>query len=353
MDQQHIREILTGRRRGAAAGSLRAAAWVASKPYAVAMRVRRWAYETHLLPRRSVAVPVICVGNITTGGTGKTPMVAWVVRRLQEANLRPAVISRGYKARDAHSDEAELLKQLCAVQVFIDPDRYAAARRAVADGADVLVMDDGFQHLRLRRDLDIVLIDATNPFGFGYCLPRGLLREPLSALSRAGTIVVTRSDCVSPVRLGQLRDRLAELAPRASLHLAVHTPTCVIDERGGKLRPDALKGRRVGVFCGIANPEAFFTTVSAGGAKIVSKRIFDDHVAYTPKLLDELRRWADAEQVQLLVTTQKDGVKLRGARLGRALWQLAVQLDVVQGADRLAEAILAAARPIASTAQGG
>ncbi|RLG28969.1 tetraacyldisaccharide 4'-kinase, partial [Methanosarcinales archaeon] len=178
MDTEQVRDIMSGRRRGVGAAALRAAAAVASCPYAAAMRLRRWAYRKGVLSSRSARAGVICVGNITTGGTGKTPMVAWVVDRLAQAGKTPAILTRGYRSAEGGSDEAALLKRLTGAAVVVNPDRAAGAKQALAGGADVLVMDDGFQHLRLRRDLDVVLIDATNPFGFGRCLPRGMLREP-------------------------------------------------------------------------------------------------------------------------------------------------------------------------------
>ncbi|MFW6062423.1 MAG: tetraacyldisaccharide 4'-kinase, partial [Planctomycetota bacterium] len=222
MDQQSVIEIMSGQRSGAKARVTRGLLHAASMPYAVAMRARRRAYRAGLLGSVGVDVPVICVGNLTAGGTGKTPMVAWVIRELDAAGKTPAVLSRGYKAVDGQSDEAELLKAVCRVPVVMDPDRVAGARRAIEGGADVLVMDDGFQHRRLRRDLDIVLIDATNPFGFDHVLPRGLLREPPSALRYAGAVVVTRSDMISAEQLDALLERLAALAPGATLHTAVH-----------------------------------------------------------------------------------------------------------------------------------
>ena len=177
-----MREIMSGRRRGAGASLLRAALATVAGPYAGTMWLRRWMYRRALLPSRRAKVPVICIGNITTGGTGKTPMVAWVVGRLKAAGCNPAILTRGYRPAAGQSDEAELLKHLCDAPVVINGDRPAGAAQAVAGGADVLVMDDGFQHRRLRRDMDVVLIDATNPFGYGHCLPRGLLREGPSAL---------------------------------------------------------------------------------------------------------------------------------------------------------------------------
>jgi len=344
VDQQHVREILSGRRRGAGAALLRVGLIVPACAYASAMRLRRWAYRRCLLKSVLADVPVVCVGNITTGGTGKTPMVAWVVRRLIAAGKAPAILTRGYKARAGRSDEAELVQRLCNVPVIVDADRVKGASEAVERGAEVCVMDDGFQHLRLRRDLDIVLIDATNPFGYGWCLPRGLLREPLSALRDADAIVITHIDRIAPSALQRLRDRLAKLAEGASLHLAVHSPTGVIKEHGRIEPVEALNGRRLLAFCGLGNPEQFFELIRSHGAELTSTHSFDDHVAYTPEIAADLRRAAESAGCDAMITTQKDFVKLDRCLLSYPIWQLAMEMRIVEGEELLVERILRSAR---------
>jgi tetraacyldisaccharide 4'-kinase len=349
MDEQRVREILSGRDRRAAARCLRAGLWAASKPYAAAMRLRRWAYRRGILRSRAAGAPVICVGNLTTGGTGKTPMVAWVVRRLVEAGRTPAILTRGYKSRpggqggEGDSDEVRLLRELTGAAIAADPDRVAGAAAAVAGGADVLVMDDGFQHRRLRRDLDIVLIDAGEPFGFGHCLPRGLLREPPSALADADAVVITHGDEVPLDRLMRLGERVRRLAPRASHHAAVHRPTGLIDDAGAARPLGDLLGRKVCAFCGLGSPEHFFTTLAGLGARLAARRALDDHAVYTPALLAELAAEAKRAEAGILVTTQKDHVKLAGMDCPAPLWQLAVEMEITGGRDELVERILGAA----------
>jgi len=343
MDQREIDDILSGRSRGIGVAFLRSLLLLASWAYCPAVRLRRALHRMRLLPSRRAGVPVISVGNLTTGGTGKTPMVAWVVERLRQAGRSPAILTRGYKALEGVSDEAELLARAFdgpdGVPVIVDPDRAAGARRAVANGADVLVMDDGFQHLRLRRDLDIVLIDSTNPFGFGHCLPRGLLREPAAALRSADAIVLTRTDLVAPEQLAELRRRMEKLAPRASLHQAVHRPVAVLGDDGQRRPLDAVAGRKVCAFCGIGNPDAFFAALTNLHARLVDRRAFDDHVEYSRKLVESFRARAAECEADVLVTTQKDYVKLAGADLGRPVWQLVIEMDVTDGSEGLAERI--------------
>lgn len=316
---------------------------VLGAPYAGVMRLRRWAYHRGLLRSASAGVSVISVGNLTMGGTGKTPMVAWVVERLKEAGRTPAILIRGYKAVAGRSDEADLLKSLTGVEVVVNPDRIAGAATAVAGGADVLVMDDGFQHMRLRRDLNIVLVDATRPFGGGSCLPFGRLREGFSALRDVDSIVITRSDVVVPEAVAALREVLTKFAPQASMHQAMHKPVKVVDDQGAEHPPESLAGRKPFVFCGIGNPEGFLATVCGLEAEPVGQRVLKDHVAYTPKLLENMYKVADEQGAEMLLTTEKDYVKLAGMKLERPVWRLAAEMDVTDGRDSLVEKILQAA----------
>lgn len=346
MNEQKIRDILSGRQGGPFAAALRAALAPAGAAWSALMRLRRAAYRGRILSSRPAGIPVICVGNVTTGGTGKTPMVAWVTKQLLRGGFTPAILTRGYKAASGRSDEAELLRQSLpeSVAVVVDADRVAGAGQARSRGANVLVMDDGFQHRRLRRNLDIVLIDATNPFGFGKCLPRGLLREPLSALADAGAIVITRSDMVAPDVLARLRQTLSILAPRASLHEAVHAPTHLVGAAGATMPLESLLGRGVYAFCGIANPGSFFAMLRRAGAKVLGERPLADHVAYDVGEAQAISRAAATCGAEVLVATQKDAVKLSRASFTLPLWQLAVEMQVSSGAEELTGKILAVAK---------
>ena len=320
----------------ARASLLRGLLYVASVPYGLAAGLRRRCYRAGLLPSKPAGLPVISVGNVTAGGTGKTPMAAWAAGRLKQAGASCAILTRGYKSVAGISDEAELLARTTGCPVIVNADRLAGAHRAARQGAQVLVMDDGFQHLRLRRDLDVVLIDATRPFGYGYCLPRGLLREPLTALADADAVVITHCDEAPAGDLEGIRRRLSKLSPRASVHLAAHRPVCVIGPDGRRQPAGTLAGRRVAAFCGIGNPRPFFDTLRRLGAELAVCKAFDDHVAYGAAELEQLRLVAARGNAELAITTQKDHVKLQGADLGRELWQLAVEIEIVEGGEELA-----------------
>ena len=346
---------MSGGRVGVGASCVRAATWLASKPYGLAMRLRRWGYRRGVLSSHDSPVPVISVGNLTTGGTGKTPMVAWIVRHLAESGRKPAVVMRGYRAGKTHpdaepkSDEAQLLAELTGAPVIVEPDRVAGARRAAAGGADVVVLDDGFQHRRLRRQLDIVLIDAVEPLGFGHCLPRGLLREPPAALADAEAIIITHADEVTPERLASLRARLAVLrGPGATMAEAMHKPVAAIDEAGLSHPPTTLAGRKVFAFCGLGSPGHFRESLVRIGAEVVGAAEMGDHAAYREADLAGLAESARRCDAEIMVTTQKDHVRLAGlaAVEGARIWQLAIEIDVTSGRDELIARIAqGAARP--------
>lgn len=305
------------------------------------MRLRRWAYRRGFIQPASAGVGVISVGNITTGGTGKTPMVAWIVRNLLQAGRFPSVLIRGYKSIAGLSDEAKLLAELCRpAPIMVNPDRIAGARQAVANGADVLVADDAFSHLRLRRDLNIVLIDATCPFGFGWVLPGGLLREPLCALKDADAIVITRCDQVEADGLDRIISRLRELSCHAPICRAVHAPAGFADLCGVEHHLSEVAGKSVFAFCGIGNPGGFFRTLEGLGGRIVGKIAFEDHAAYPPSRLAQISDQACMAGAELLVTTRKDAVKLSAMPAGLAVWTLRVEMEIIEGRQDLLGKVL-------------
>ena len=330
---QH-RKILSGEARGPGAACLRALLYLLSFAYGFVVRLRNWLYNIGVLPEHRVDKPVISIGNITVGGTGKTPAVEYVVRWFAEHGARPAILSRGYGAKDGRNDEALLLEaHLPDVPHRQYPDRFRAAVEAIKlDNANVLVLDDGFQHRRLARFGDIVLVDATCPFGYGRLLPRGLLREPAKNIRRADAIIVTRSDLVDDATLARLMDRLERLAPGVPRATATHKPAAAATYPNGVAQePSVIAGKRVGLFCSVGNPGAFRRTAEQVGAAVEWAREFPDHHWYTPEDVAAIAR-ADNTTVEAFVTTEKDAVKL-GNLWPRdyKLMVLRVQMDIVSG----------------------
>jgi tetraacyldisaccharide 4'-kinase len=296
------------------------------------------------LARRSVrpvraGAPVISIGNLVVGGAGKTPVALELAERLLERGKQPALLSRGYGRRERRpvevseqmpfalaGDEPLLLKRRCPrLRVLVGPRRGVLASQAVARGADVLLLDDGLQHHQLERDLDVVVMDASNPLGNGRLLPRGPLREPLEALRRVrrGLLWLTRCDL----------PRAAEL-PRLPLAGPVESAFAA---REGK----PLSGKAVFLFAGVARPASFEALVLARGARVVGSRWFRDHHAFSARDLFQLRRAAELAGAELLVTTEKDWVRLQPSELAGPPPIAAVPVDLrVLAGERALEAAL-------------
>ena len=346
------RAVADPERRGPLLTLARCGLAVPAAAYGVAARARNVVYSRGWLKAHGVDVPVISIGNITAGGTGKTPLVAWLARLLIIHKRRPAILSRGY-GRDRRSgldDENRLLARLARdVPIVVDPDRVEGARRAVREhDADVLILDDGFQHRRIARDLDIVLIDALWPFGAGRMLPRGLLREPAAGLRRADVLIVTRCDLVRATRLREIKARLTSLAPNAPIACCRTLVRSVRPVGAGDeapLAPSALAEGRWGAFCGIGNPEGFVRTLEKAGCRPAFVQVFADHARYTRGTVEAVLTRARAEGCGGVLTTEKDAVKVEhvlASPPSPAVYAVATDLDLTEGSSALMAAVLKA-----------
>lgn len=318
---RYFRELTEGRRQGVGARVILLLLTLLSFPYLLIIRLRAIAYAAGVLPSRRLDRPVISVGNLTVGGTGKTPAVAMLARYFLARGKRVVVLSRGYggtlngrvgivaNGRDmllnaeAAGDEPFLLAATVpGLAVVVGADRYRAGLLAMERLApDIYILDDGFQHLRLERDLNILLLDSNRPFSNGRTLPAGLLREPPSAAVRADLIIYTR--CSGGEGLGHF-----PVIPtcRAFHHLAGVTPP-----GGGEMRSFAdLKKLRGVAFAGIADPVPFFNDLEEEGLTLAARLSFPDHCRYGEKEVAEVLRSSASCGADYLITTEKDGVKL-------------------------------------------
>ena len=262
----------------------------------------------------SLPVPVVSVGNISVGGVGKSPMVRWIAACLAETGHRPAIAMRGYgAAAGAMTDEqAEHREALLGVPIAAHRSRAAAAIALLdlAPWVDVVILDDGFQHRRLRRDVDIVLIDGTrSPFA-DRPLPAGWLREPPASLRRAHAVVITHAEAVTTAALDDLAQRIISVAPDASIAIARHGWSR-LDTDAGPMEVGALNGRRVHAICGVGNPGALLAQVRATGAVLNSADVMRDHARYSPSAVEASIRRAARVRCEFVLTTGKDWVKLR------------------------------------------
>lgn len=321
--EQKLRAIMSGRARGAGATAARVALRGCATAFSGVIRARNRLYQSSLLRVHRLARPVISVGNLTAGGTGKTPMVRFLAERLRNEGFHPAVLSRGYgSVAGEMGDELTMLDRLLnegtepTVAVRADPNRAVSGALLLEErpDIDVFLLDDGFQHRRVSRDLDIVLLNATEPFGFGHVLPRGLLREPLGGLARAHAAILTHADRVTSDEAARIEAVLRRYNALLPIYRAAHVPTCVrgFDPSSGRTeeRPVRdLTGRRIFGFCGIGSPESFERQIAAMGTP-VGFRSFADHHPYTAAELEELRRDAMRADADLLLTTEKDWVRI-------------------------------------------
>jgi tetraacyldisaccharide 4'-kinase len=333
--------------------------------YGLGAVARRTAYERGSLRQRRLGRPVLSVGNLTTGGTGKTPLVCWLCERLQGSGVRPAILTRGYRRRrgadavvippnpgrrpeprEVGDEAAWLGRVLPEVPIGVSADRFRTGRLIEENfPVDVFVLDDGFQHLALARELDVVTLDATRPISDDAILPAGLQREPCSALARAGLVVITRTELgdAAPIKAAVRR-----INPGVTLVRARTRLDHLVDVTSGASQSvEAWVGRPVHAFCGIGNPEAFFRDLRLWGFDVVRESVFPDHHAYRDL------RFARGGHVAALVTTEKDAVNLEGLDLTEAGAPMLVCRTRLELSDQAAFDAIVFARlgPVAATAR--
>lgn len=289
--------------------------------------VRKGLYKIGIKKRYKAKTGVISIGNITVGGTGKTPMISWMIQFCQREKIKAAVLTRGYKAQrkehveilnretsktkgqDVFGDEPWLLYQNHQeVSFYVSPDRIAAAKLAV-DTSELLLLDDGMQHLKLVRDLEIVLLDSTAGIGNGRLLPLGPLREPLNSLKRADVVIFTKTNLNSSK---DLRDKLSQyILPHIKQYDSTYLPTTLFSSKDGQShRVENLNGKKCLLFSGIGNPMAFVNVVEKSGGNVVNHLVMEDHHLYTKESIEKIRLFASRNSHDYLLCTEKDWVKL-------------------------------------------
>jgi tetraacyldisaccharide 4'-kinase len=363
-----VLEVIFEERRGTVAELARASLYALSKVFQVAVKTRRFLYNVRILRDSTLGVQVIAIGNLTVGGTGKTPVVEKFARELRDQGRNVAILSRGYRSKPAPLHERILNKLLLRadttpprivsdgrsllldsesagdepymlasnlkdVVVLVDKDRVKAGRYAIEKfGCDTLLLDDGFQYWKLRgRRQDIVLVDCQQPFGNERLLPRGTLREPPSHLARASTIFITKSDG----KTAELRQRIAELNPTAGIIECVHHPLYLEDVfTGQRSELSLIKGRKVASLSGIAQPESFEHNLINSGSELVYSKRFADHHRFTQQeVLNAINR-SKKRQAEMIITTQKDAVRFpKIDRRDLPILFMRVEIKIVAGAD--------------------
>jgi tetraacyldisaccharide 4'-kinase len=372
--EQFAIDVIFDRRHGRRAAMLRAFLHAMSLLFSVIVQLRLWLYRNRVLHDNHLGCLVVVVGNLTVGGTGKTPVVEKFARSLAERGRKVAILSRGYKSKkepfwqrwwrtivtggsppdpkivsngetvlldsDQAGDEPYMLaRNLPGVIVLVDPNRVKAGNFAIKKfGCDTLVLDDGFQYLPLKGRLNLLLIDRNNPFGNEHLLPRGILREPIKHISRASYVFLTKSDGVRDMQLEALIQRhkpgvdIIECAHRPQYLQSVFT--------GMRHELTMLKGARVGAFSGIATPESFEGFLRDYGANLLYTRRFLDHHRFSAKELDHICEQAVEANLDYIVTTEKDAVRIPDDReFPIPLYYLRLEIDILSGVSDFDEAV--------------
>lgn len=318
--------------------------------YSLLMRAREKSYRIGLLPVTRLDLPIISVGNLTLGGTGKTPVVQYLARILLDKGRKPAVISRGYRGSatdrvniisdgsslmlgaDEAGDEPRLLAEtLPGILILTGRKRKYPARKALELGADILILDDGFQHLGLERTIDLVLFNADSLAGNSRVFPGGDLREPVKALNRCDAFVITNVCDRNRDRAGRFKELLLSHFPDHPVFLAAYTPeTVLLCEKEGRFRQkelDCLNDIPLFAFAGIARPEAFIQTLDDLGWTVTDSVSFSDHYSYSGEGLADLMRRAEQTGAAACITTEKDMVKLQGFNSTLPLYVLRMRAE--------------------------
>lgn len=371
-------DVIFGRREDAGASVYAAVLQALSAVFSALTQARLWLYRNRILHDQPLGCLVVVVGNLTVGGTGKTPVVEKFARALRDRGRRVAILSRGYKSKtpplwrrgwnwlthasappprvvsdgrtvlldseEAGDEPFMLARNLPGVVVLVDKDRVKAGTYAIKRfGCDTLVLDDGFQYLPLKGSLNLLLVDKTNPFGNGHLLPRGILREPIKHLRRANYIFLTKSD---GRRDPEIEALFARHNPAADVIECAHRPQYLhrfgvpVDSVEQRQPLSFLRGRRVGAFCGIAAPESFESFLRDLGADVRFSRRFLDHYRFGPEDLESVFDEAREKQVECIVTTEKDSVRLAAdLRPPVPLYHLRLEIEIIRGAPDFAAAV--------------
>jgi len=325
-----------------------------SKTYELLLDGRRLIYSS-LRKQRRLPVKVISLGNLTLGGTGKTPAVIEIAKEATRRDFAPCILTRGYKGRakgicfisrgngplinvkEAGDEPYLMAERLKGVPIIKGKNRYKSgiyaienlyAKHQTPDSNPLFILDDGFQHWGLYRDIDILLIDATNPFGNGKLFPEGILREPLKAMSRAHIIVMTKTDMVCNEVMKALSLTIKEHNPDAALYTSFYKPIALVDISGKTKGVELLKNTSIYAFAGIANPQHFKALLSSIGANIAGFKIFKDHYLYKQADIDRIKNEASGLEI---ITTEKDLVRLKGLGLPQNLYALRIEFSIHEG----------------------
>lgn len=351
--------FITKRQRGVLAALIRSLLIPFYLLYGVVIWMRNFCYSSGIIKQKQLPCQVISVGNIVAGGTGKTPAVIAIAKHLQKNSYKVGVLLRGYKGksnskitfvsdgekllctRDECGDEADMLaRHLTNMPIAVGKKRYLTGKAIIERFAcDMLILDDGFQHRQLLRDLDILIVDATQPYGTGKMLPIGTLREPKSSIQRADLILLTRTE-IPNIDIAKIKADLDRIAPNTPILASVHEPTSLyfLNQQGENMSlrvEDYLKNKRILAVCGIGNPEAFVSTLRKYNPETLELFAFADHHVYTMSDLQKIEQKMKQHQSEIVVITQKDEQKIASLSPDFPIVVLGIELVITNGIEVL------------------
>ena len=335
--KQYINGLMRDKENGFPAVFFKLLLFIVSVPYAFFIRIHDFLYKTKMLKIHDAGIPVISVGNITLGGTGKTPFVLMLARHLSHAGKKCAILIRGYGEDEWKMLESSLRSK--EAHVFVGRDRVKSAEKAKQEGKDIIILDDGFQHRRLKRDLDIVLVDSSEPFGNRRSFPRGILREGLWALKRADIISLTKID-KGKKNVKSIKSEIQKIAPGKPVLETLHRTVNFTELKSEKpLALSAIAGKSAHLVCAICDPSYFEYSVLSLGAQITGKSVFPDHYDYSEADVSDIFKICREKGADTIITTEKDAVKilpiLKNAAPDLKILVLNIELEITQGKELL------------------
>lgn len=350
MVKEYYLSILSGQQRGFIAVIVKSTLSAFTLPYLAVLNTRNTLYKNGIVRSTRLPVTVISIGNITTGGTGKTPLVEFSVKYLSQIGKKVAILSRGYGGNNSSQENNEIVNDECLalienlqdIPVLAGKDRVKNGEKAISDfGVDCVVLDDGFQHFKLKRDLDIVVIDALNPFGGGNLIPRGSLREPLKNLKRADLFIISHCDQGDEQNIKSIYAELNRINNDAPVCESIHNPVHIDNITNGSIQePEWLHGKIIYALSAIGNPESFAYTLKGLGADVIKHKMFQDHHVYTKEEVDGVVSEAQSLGAEAIVVTQKDMVKIRKMNIKDAnILSLKIEIEITKGIELYKEAI--------------
>ena len=362
MIKEYYLSILSGHQRDFFATLFRLFLTVLTFLYLAVLHTRNALYRYGITKRKTLPAKVISIGNITAGGTGKTPLVEFLARYLRTKKKKIAILSRGYGGRvpstsecvksaedgkcnnqnDVNDEYLILRENLEGIPILLGKDRLYNGEKAIFNyGSECLILDDGFQHIKLKRDLDIVVIDALNPFAGEYLIPRGFLREPLKGLKRADLFVISHCNQINEDRLRTLYTKLQNFNKNIDICESIHEPVHLENISDNSLwNTSWLRGKRIYGLCAIGNPQSFAATLKELGVCLIQFHTYPDHHAYTQAELDNVVAEAKHLGADAIVVTQKDAVKLKNKDIHATnVMSLKIEIRITKGIEFFEEAV--------------